>query len=434
MLKDHARLGIRSGSGISRDRLGDYGWLVRPSVGELHVPDQRNTARLTQGQPAKVPGDWVTFSCVGGKITVNGAVYCNNQAGSTHLMCGSGICSQTIVGSVVTPGLTFNKWSSSGDATITCNSCITTTLSESVPNPSLYYSGTVQLLLYSHTSVQVTIHTFSNWSTGWQAGAVQICQTPCTTYSNGQVASLSTNYSYTISSANLPSGYHSNQWTTTAGTLSSSTNDPTSIFITQGGVLSLFVRSPTSNWVGYIYSPPANGTSISSVSGQLVVPDPPPPSGWSFAYWVGIGGISDTTNLWQAGIVVNGTGVFAWWEKIGPGCPGCAPTYNPTMVISPFDVVKITLTTSGGTSSFSIFDQTTNTTWSGNQQFSPYAQSAEWVAEPGSVGTTLPTNFTTLNVDGSPASFVGNYLVVWAANGTTGLLELSGGYPMFHII
>jgi len=139
---------------------------------------------------------------------------------------------------------------------------------------------------------------------------------------------------------------------------------------------------------------------ISSISTIFTLPGS---TGVSFSVWVGFGGImtipGQDTPLWQAGVSFSPTtGIAAFFESI----PG--PTvYYHSLNIQPDDQMEVTITSSGGTSSFSVQDLSRlgQPTVSGsNSSFVPNLLSGEWIDEPNATGSSSEVNFTYMSVNG----------------------------------
>ena len=105
-------------------------------------------------QPARIPGDYVDFTCTNSVISISGTVFCNNQANKQWDMCDSNQCLASMSDSVF-PGHFFSKWTASNDAFFGAGSggspCSASqsstsnpvTLCMSVPYPGNVYNGFV---------------------------------------------------------------------------------------------------------------------------------------------------------------------------------------------------------------------------------------------------------------------------------------------------
>jgi hypothetical protein len=342
---------------------------------------------------------------------------CANQV-TQRLLCGSGMCSQSITGAG--SGLPFNFWTTSGDANVQCNTCAATTLTETVANPNVRYAGTVTLNL--GTLMPVAVHTFVNWSTGWHAGNVSICGGPsgtCNTYTNGAQAQLYKNSSYTLTGVNLPPTGAVSQWVTTAGSLSN--QQPFSVSLATSSnstaVVFMIVSLVSQNWDGYVLGPWASGSpsSITSAAGDFIAPNNN--TGYPLGYWVGIGGIGGTgSKLWQAGIenYVNNT-VSGWapfYEEAG-SCAGCN---TPILlagagVIAQGDTVRVEITSSAGVSTCSVQDLTTGVSWPKSVSFTATTDSAEWIGETPNTSTFVqPIQFYHLEANSTFPPLTSDFL------------------------
>lgn len=130
--------------------------------------------------------------------------------------------------------------------------------------------------------------------------------------------------------------------------------------------------------------------------------------------WAGIGGISSSLNLWQAGINVNSTGVVeAWWEW---ATSSGSSVHWGSITVSSGDLVTVSVSSAGGESAFWINDTTNGHAWSdagAAQSFTPYSQSGEWIDE-ANVGTRYVMLFTYcsgMTIGGTTVSLQSGYLV-----------------------
>lgn len=142
-------------------------------------------------------------------------------------------------------------------------------------------------------------------------------------YSNGQVATLEQGYAYALSVGTISQPFqymtvHFTQWMSTAGSVTN-TADSSTTFVpeTNGAVVMVLMSEPNIpnlyvNWGGYI----ASGSNIEKASGQFNIAynlqyyygvTGAPSSNEYLSEWVGLGGTSSSSNLWQAGIVIKVT-------------------------------------------------------------------------------------------------------------------------------
>jgi hypothetical protein len=95
------------------------------------------------GGPQLPAGDYVTFHCPKGFIQVGPPLIpvCGTGQNTTLVCVAAPSCSNGMVATMV-PGYPFGSWETSGDASVTCSTCSSTTLQTSDPNGGRY-SGTV---------------------------------------------------------------------------------------------------------------------------------------------------------------------------------------------------------------------------------------------------------------------------------------------------
>lgn len=287
----------------------------------------------------------------------------------------------------------------------------------------------------------VTAVVFENYAASQEPAEIEIClpSGSCPSLSNGQSVTLQAGgASYDVYAVNVESSYSPFQWTTNAGSLSSNTGSSVVFTPTADGALALLIGVQT-NWAGMVESSQTSGQSFSTVSGQFGIPDPasgsfPPPGQVSYSLWVGIGGLPNT-NLWQAGVEINNSGIFPWYEEIGPSCLGCAPVYDS----SPFSIeggqtVEVTVSTSGGVSSFTITNEASGDSWTGSVHFQPYAQSAEWIDEPTpSTYATPEIFFSNLATNGATVGIVAPFEAPSTEGDAPSLMSTYQGAASFYI-
>jgi len=227
--------------------------------------------------PLIPPGTTLTLVCTHGTITLDGSEFCNHNSW-TKDVCDSSSCEFSMIGTVDS-GYRFYGWVWSGQASVACGSCLSTTLTVYTPIQSGHYAASVTLDTTPPPpppTVQVTFVTFENWSTNWIPAEVQVCPKSgsCSNASNGQTLTLDQYDAYTLSANRLASEVSFLQWTTNAGSLSSNSTDSTQFTPTVSGTVSLIteIKTMPTNWAGYVNSPSSSGRTISSVSGEFYLP------------------------------------------------------------------------------------------------------------------------------------------------------------------
>lgn len=397
-------------------------------------------AALNGSSPDVIPGFYLTFTCTHGGIFLNGSSYCQHQQ-TTQDICDSSSCEFQLDG-YPDFGYSFVSWETS-DVTVGCSTCAQTTLTVHVPNPGQRYSGTLTLNAVSDF-VTVTVDTFVNWSdNGWVPGHVQACMylVGCMNASNGQDLTLLPPYQYTIT-ADLSPLFYVEEWLTTAGSLTSSTSNPTLFTPNGSGTLYLIAldEHTQGGWVGYIYSISGLTGEVTSISGTFILPTA---TEMGFGIWMGIGGMTGT-DLWQAGVQVNKSGTVApWYEAYVPG-GNQTVEYGHSFPIALGDKVEVTVTSDGGICTFAIQDLSRpgQPTWSGHDvnKFYPNAQTGEWIMEPKTTPSSqldIPVSNMTFN---GGFSVYASYMDIEYTWGTSqgGYLDYYGsalvaGYPNFSI-
>lgn len=242
-------------------------------------------------------------------------------------------------------------------------------------------------------------------------------------------------YSWSLTSGSLPVGLTLDSTGQIAGTpvlsgtytFSVEVSDSSTPVQTAIGTLS--ITDPTlqsDNWSGYV----AVGTGINGVEGTFTVPKLTTASeaGEQLAEWVGIDGWDDSS-LIQAGITEypdpnDPTGAFyilPWWEILpAPETP------ITTMTVSPGDQVTVTIgQVSGDEWAIELEDDTTGARFLIDETYTGPMQSAEWITEAptdGSTGTIYP-----LAPYSPPATF-SNLLLGGTLTGFAGIEMVQGGY------
>ena len=143
--------------------------------------------------------------------------------------------------------------------------------------------------------------------------------------------------------------------------------------------------SDSENWAGYSFG----GGPFTTVSGTFNVPNIVPGSGDTVtSEWVGIDGVSDTS-LIQAGATeeydptTGAVDFWAWWEII----PDAATPVS--MTVSAGDRVSVAIAQVSGSSwSIAITDLTTGEQFTTTQTYTGPGQSAEWIVEAPTAGST----------------------------------------------
>jgi hypothetical protein len=219
-------------------------------------------------------------------------------------------------------------------------------------------------------------------------------QIDSSTYSNGQSVTLDASTTYEIQAVSIASGYKFFQWETNSGSITNYERTPTYLNTgTNAGTLVLVLNGTSSNWAGFVQS-----GSINSVTGEFYVPSASFVSGGtnpnSIGIWVGIGGFSQNSAIWQAGVAVNVSSsgvetVTPWYEM-----PPAIPIYNNNMHLNPGNLVQVWTNYSNGVSTFEIKDYTTGQFWGKSVSFTPATNTAEWIVEdPGSVSHPTVPNY-----------------------------------------
>ena len=242
-------------------------------------------------------------------------------------------------------------------------------------------------------------------------------------------------YSWSLTSGSLPVGLTLDSTGQIAGTpvlsgtytFSVEVSDSSTPVQTAIGTLS--ITDPTlqsDNWSGYV----AVGTGINGVEGTFTVPKLTTASeaGEQLAEWVGIDGWDDSS-LIQAGITEypdpnDPTGAFyilPWWEILpAPETP------ITTMTVSPGDQVTVTIgQVSGDEWAIELEDDTTGARFLIDETYTGPMQSAEWITEAptdGSTGTIYP-----LAPYSPPATF-SNLLLGGTLTGFADIEMVQGGY------
>lgn len=394
-----------------------------------------------------VMGYVVTFTCTGGTVTHNGTPSCQNQVRSVDL-CNSGTCQYSVVGSGIGVN-SFRQWTSAGyDQSLQCNNgnCSQATLTVTLPSGT--YTARGSLVLTVGHQVSVTISTFVDWATGSSPGDIQICMTTCANYTNGQIATLWTNSTYTLSGANLGTGESVSQWTTNAGSLGNN-GEQESVLVTSAGTLDMLIREGGASASGYIYSPATSGTQVTNVSADFNLAYynyTGKPLSWNMATWVGIGGYTNKSTLWQAGVTYfywqsnESSKYVAFFEGVPKnGGPHLGPYYDWGMNMRAGDEISVTVTSNISRSTFYILDRSIGKSWSNNSVvFGASLVSAAWSAEPSGLPSPSnlgPTSITFANmvIDGAQATILGGYLVPWMTNLVPGGIALAGSNTYFGI-
>jgi hypothetical protein len=422
-------------------------WHISGSAGPYQSPNALwAESPLASGSPPIPPGYQVEFTCLYGSIAINGSTVCQNEEIQVDT-CGAGTCWMNISGSVRGVNNYFLGWSSSGtDLYIHCwnSNCSLAKLTVTLPQGITSETGDVAIDYFQE--YQVTVHNFVNWTTGVAPGELQICRSGCTNYSDGDVVTLRTNVSYTVSGVALLPYFNVSQWTTNAGTLSYSSGSER--FALAGtGVISMYVSQlqDLSGWVGYVQSPNAN-TSVGSAFGDFQVPeielesgDPGGVARWAAAFWVGVGGYASTA-LWQAGIQFNwtpseGLQSSAFWEAFGPGYTHVG--WSTALDFLAGNQVSVNVSSGATNSTFVIHDITTGRSWTGTEPYTSSRATREWVYEDEGVNGlahSTSVTFSNMTIAGLPATLYQCYLDAEISGYSPTSLGLVGSYPSFSAV
>lgn len=225
------------------------------------------------------------------------------------------------------------------------------------------------------------------------AGNAEI-QIDSSTYSNGQSVTLDASTTYEIQAVSIASGYKFFQWETSSGSIDNYEGAQTYLNTgTSSGSLVLVLTGTTNNWAGFVQSGTANGVTV-----EFCVPSASYVSGGTnpnvFGIWVGIGGTTSVSNLWQAGVAVNVSSsgaetVTPWYEALPAG-----PVYNSGMHFNAGNLIQVWTNYSSGVSTFEIKDYTSGQSWGGSFSYTPLTSTAEWMVEdPGTVNHPTEPNY-----------------------------------------
>ena len=351
------------------------------------------------------------MGCGDGSIALNGSVDCNNQQVQRDI-CDSASCWYTISGKG-SPSWAFSSWSGAS-VTIGCRSCATTTLTVHVPSVGLHYTGSLDLNVDQPGVVEVAVHTFVNWSSGWVPGDVEACANNCTSGTGGGSLSLWKGFWYTLSTVNVPSWITVSQWNVTAGPFNGS-GHPNAVYVERSGIIavSMVAFSTQDVWAGWVVSPNSSSEEITSASATMQLS----PTANSAGSWVGIGGdcynIGSSracTPLWQAGVAESNNGTAVAFA-ISIAANGTETNFwDYAHPFGQSDNVSVSVGYASGTSFFSVTDLTKRIPYSGHMDFTPYLHSAEWVWEWKS-GTPqgFPT-FSNLSANNASLGLGGSFL------------------------
>ncbi len=398
-----------------------------------------STAGGNTSGPLVVPGTYLTFHCTHGTISLGGTKYCSHAATAGPInLCDSSWCDFSTTGTVDS-GYTFYGWVVSAYASVQCGSCLGTTLTLTTPNPGNQYFASLTL---DTTPVTLNFAMFENWSTHWTPALwIEVCLgTSCTTAGNGGTMTLGQAETYTLSAIDLVPPMYLFRWTTNAGTLSSATTSPTTFTVASSGIVSLYASTNATSWAGYIYSPTVSTGRVTSVSADFYVPSHV--KSYDNGVWVGIGGLTSRSNLFQAVVQVNSTssggGLVALMEEVGvatctPAQGGCVQYSPASFLISVGDKLIVTVTNNSGSCTASFEDITQSETWANTTIWSPNAQTGEWIDEPLGVFRAPQVNFTQMVLNALPLSLVAGLEVDETQGYAVTMLAEQAGYPSFYI-
>ena len=229
-------------------------------------------------------------------------------------------------------------------------------------------------------------------------------------YSNGQSVSLNPDYSYTVSVGSIGQMskvmvYSFLEWISNAGSFSNQTSSTTTFYPNgKNGALTMVIQDKPSNndtysnWGGLIVS----GSGINTAYGQFNIAYDleyvwyvygAPSSLEYVSEWVGIGGVTSGSNLWQAGIIasVNTNGsvtlqAFAAAVTSNTYKEFDSPaSFNHNLVEGHTMYVRVWYDASTGFSHWSIHNvnegNAANAWFNGSYSFTPTGNTAEWVGE-----------------------------------------------------
>lgn len=409
-----------------------------------------SSAALDPSLPCTICPHYITyvyFTCPDGTITLSGVgTVCHDVSGETlgYTCKSSSGCSLGMSGADDS-GYFFYGWDDSTYATISGQG---QSVSLNVATTFAVESGSVTYI--NGPTLTMMAETFVNWSTPWSYGMVQVCPNNpfnvCHSRSSsgayGDQLLDPQGFTYTVTPQNatpvgvgagLPEYWVVHQWNSTMGDAIGLSYDHATMYFQNSGIISMYATSSpraTTNWAGFVYAPSAStGPIIYQASATFYVPNA---TAGDSADWVGIGGVSSSLDLWQAGICVSGGGSYcpssslsgavqAWWDEAGTGCNPCAPQYL-SLSVSSGDQVEVTVSSAGGQSTYWINDSSNlkSVTNAGSpQSWTPYAMSGEWIDEP-SVSRIVPfTYFTGLSINAAPATLQNPYMVptyYWTAS------------------
>lgn len=374
---------------------------------------------------------YVYFTCPDGSISLSGVgTVCHDVSGSTlgYTCKSSSGCSIGMSGSDDSSYF-FYGWDDSTYSTISGQGQSVTL------DVTTTYNVNMGFITYINgPMLTMTASTFVNWSTPWSYGMVQVCpnnpfgvcHSRSTSGAYGDQLYEPQGFTYTITPQNasyggvgagLPENWVVHQWNSTMGDATGLSYDHATMYFQDSGTISMYAQTaPTLHWAGFVYSPSSPFTTVYRVSGKFYVPNAS--AGGPQAVWSGIGGQSNSSNLWQAGVNVNSTGIVAaWWEAVAS--TGSTLRWG-TIAVSSTNLVTIVVSSGGGHSTFWINDTTNGNRWTNSgsaQSFTPDATSGEWIDEP-QVDIRHVALFmycSEMSVNGATASLQSGYLVPYTS-------------------
>ena len=255
-----------------------------------------------------------------------------------------------------------------------------------------------------------TLNTYAFESEGTAYGTMQLLGV---TYADDQTGAIYEDEAYSVTAT--ASGF--TQWLWSGGTIGSATAKSTTFTPTSQIASLSVVPSESQIWGGYLQS----GASITKVSASMVVPavtwDSVAQSTGTetVAFWVGVGGISGTTNLWQTGIefvMVHQSGggytlyLCAFYEyATSPSSPLTCDSYQ---AVGEGDTIDMTVVVNAAAENcyFAVNDTSTGVSTDGSVTgCDPDVTTADIVAEnPGESCIGCPAHYPTLNF-GTPTIF-----------------------------
>ncbi len=401
----------------------------------------------------QITATYVYFTCPDGSITVSGSTVCHDQSGVLGYTCTSRTgCSNIATSGSDDSGYFFYGWDDSTWASLAGSG-------QSLHMYVSTYTGHVEtgsITYINGPTLTMTAQTFVNWSGTWSDGMIQVCpnnyfgvcHSRSTSGPYGQQLYEPRGFSYTVlpynatpvsAGAGLPSGWVVHQWNTTLGSSTYSGYDHATMFFESSGTVSMYAQTAaTSNWAGFVYDAPSSSTTVYRVSGTFYVPNAS--AGGYQSVWAGIGGLTSSLNLWQAGVNVNSTGVVEAWYEWHTSSGSMVYWGTGKITVSSTDEVQAAVSSAGGHSTFWINDTTTQHSWSNAGSalsFTPDSTTGGWIDEAnlGSRYVMLFMYCQGMTIGGSTVSLQSGYLVPFESRSasisqlySTGAFSENNGY------